>query len=175
MGPFSYNDQFVTETLRTWLQEQDLLFVDVHFVNFPGKGPDFFINSIDRYKNLVLYAENNEMNINSKYVLSIFKNAYPIRGIFSESLLSRAKNNYREGENWSILGDTSFPGDIDCIASGDTWEEIQNDLQDYKKVCEINSHPYVCIGKDPDFPDENWIELPDTDRITVINYKNKKG
>ncbi len=171
MGPFYFRDTIVNQTINNWIQEHRILFIEVYF---PGVSVwyEFFFNSIELYSDIILYADNHENNTRDRWEFNIFKNAYPIRGILSNKLLTEFRQKYTEGEQWNIMQNSLFPDKIEYIANGNSWDEIQIDLknnyEEFNNSSQTRDYSFVHIGRDHEFL------CNDPNCLTIINNKENE-
>jgi len=143
MGTSSITDELVLNTVKKWLEERGEIFVDSYLPHSGSSGFGFFVRSFSDFSELVSKAP-------SGAVFTIFREQrYPIRGKVDDILMEKAMQEIKNGEWYGIVGLDFYPEGLSYYGSGNSHTELKKELEELRGMS-------ICVGKEPNLPNEYW-------------------
>lgn len=155
MGPFTYHEPIVADTLQNWFATEEELFAELYRPH-SGAGGDFY--------RLLAYADYQDLmdKAHPGAILSILRQKQlPIRGIVDDAFISRAIAEITEGDYYIVVGPGAYPDALDFLGSGNRHEELKDELENIRGT-------EVWVGPDFVMPNNYWESNTAQDALVVI-------
>lgn len=154
MGPISVYDKSVDAKVKEWIAVSNEVFVELYQPHSGGGGTWYMVSSYTSFKEMVAKAP-------SGAVLFILREQqFPIRGIVDDALITRALDEIEDGDEYAVVQREFYPTALSDLGNGYRRAELLADLEECRGKL-------VCLGKEPDLPDEYWTENERDDVIVA--------
>ena len=117
-------DPQVLEAVAKWLSESGEVYVVTDSSHTGHSGFKWFVRSMADYQNLIRSRRN------GADITVYRKKRYPLRGVAGDALLVEALALIKEGDWYDIVSIDGFPKDISYYGSGNSHEELRQDMEE---------------------------------------------
>lgn len=148
MGPISVYDESVVAKVKEWIAASNELFIELYQPHSGGGGTWYLVSSFANFNEMVVKAR-------SGAVLFILRQPqFPIRGVVDNALIKRALDEIQDGEWYTVAELGFYPAPLPFLGNGNTHVELEGDLEECRGMS-------VCLGRDPDLPEQYWVKNDD--------------
>jgi hypothetical protein len=158
MGPFSFTDSVVRDTLTAWFKQSGELVVELYLPHSGGSGFFFALATFSEFEDLIANAKPGSIC----FVLRDLQ--LPIRGKVTDALISEALGQIADGKNYLIAKPSRYPAQLDVVADGKNHHQLRTDLEKLRGE-------EVWVGPEIEMPSEYWQENTATDALIAVKGK----
>jgi hypothetical protein len=152
MGPISVYDESVVAKVKEWIAVSKELLIELYQPHSGGGGTWYLVTSFAKFHEMAA-------KVPSGAVLFILHQPqFLIRGVVDDDLIKRALDEIQDGEWYTIAELKFYPAPLSYLGNGNSRTELRADLGDCRGMV-------VCLGKEPDLPEQYWVKNDDEDII----------